>query len=287
MQNHDVPRFGNHTDDISQAENVAAFVVMSDGIPVVYQGQEQHLEGGTNPFTNREPLWQEGMDTTAPMYQLFATLNLFRRHITRNYADWASTNSDVIQQDSHTLVLKKGADGQATLSAFSNNGKSSPSTTTKICSDHGYPKGTKLTDVVSCSTYSVGNDKCINVQVTSGKPAVLFSQDKLAGSTLCGDKSKSDVETTELAVVSTSITTSVSGTLTVLHSATTMPWADAPASITAPSSDGQNGWTSASATSAAGLSFDRSTGVGSAIVIAISSIMFTGGLITGLGRFMT
>lgn len=259
---------------------------MSDGIPVVYQGQEQHFEGGTNPFTNREPLWQEGMDWNAPIYQMLSTLNLFRRHIVRNYADWTSTNSDVIQQDSHTMVLKKGADGEATLSAFSNNGASSPSTTTKICSDHGYGKGTSLTDVISCSTYKVGSDNCINVDVTSGRPAVLFSTDKLAGSTLCGDKSKSDVEMTQLAVISTTVTTSVSGTLTAFHSASTVPWADAPASITAPNQDGQNGWTSASATSAAG-TYDRSTSFSSAIVIAITSIAFSGGLLTGLCRFMT
>ena len=260
--------------------------MMADGIPIVYQGQEQHLEGGTSPFTNREPLWQEGFDTTAPIYQIFSTLNLLRRHVIRSNPDWQSTHSDVIQQDSHTLVLKKGVDGDATIAAFSNNGANSNSLTTKICSDHGYSKGTKLTDVLTCNTYSVGNDNCINVVVNAGKPAVLFSQDKLSGSTLCGDKSNSDVVLTGVAVISTTVTTSISGSLTVLHVASTVPWADAPASITAPNAGGQNGWTSDASSSAAG-TFDRSMGVSSAIVLAISTIAFSGGLLAGLCRFMT
>ncbi|KAL9073041.1 MAG: hypothetical protein Q9157_004881, partial [Trypethelium eluteriae] len=41
-ENADVPRFASLTGDLVAAQNVLAFTLLADGVPVVYQGQEQH-----------------------------------------------------------------------------------------------------------------------------------------------------------------------------------------------------------------------------------------------------
>ena len=59
FENHDNPRFPSFTNDMSLVKNALAFSIMSDGIPVVYQGQEQHFAGGDDPGC-REALWLSG-----------------------------------------------------------------------------------------------------------------------------------------------------------------------------------------------------------------------------------
>ena len=59
FENHDNPRFPFETKDISLVKNALAFSIMSDGIPIIYQGQEQHLEGGDDPGC-REAVWLSG-----------------------------------------------------------------------------------------------------------------------------------------------------------------------------------------------------------------------------------
>jgi alpha-amylase len=59
LENHDNPRFASATKDLSLAENAIAFLILGDGIPIMYQGQEQHFEGGDDPGC-REALWLSG-----------------------------------------------------------------------------------------------------------------------------------------------------------------------------------------------------------------------------------
>jgi alpha-amylase len=68
-----------YTDDISLAKNVAAFVILSDGIPIIYAGQEQHYSGAGDP-ANREATWLSGYDTTSELYQFIAKTNQIRNH---------------------------------------------------------------------------------------------------------------------------------------------------------------------------------------------------------------
>lgn len=59
LENHDQPRFPAGTQDMSLVKNAIAFTMLGDGIPVVYQGQEQHFSGGADPGS-REALWLSG-----------------------------------------------------------------------------------------------------------------------------------------------------------------------------------------------------------------------------------
>jgi len=59
FENHDNPRFAFGTGDWSLVKNALVFNMLSDGIPIVYQGQEQHFNGGDDPGC-REALWTSG-----------------------------------------------------------------------------------------------------------------------------------------------------------------------------------------------------------------------------------
>lgn len=94
IENHDNARFARHatvsflileytnspsyTDDISQAKNVLAFIFLTDGIPIVYAGQEQHYSGGEDPY-NREPVWWSGYSSQSELYQFIAATNKARK----------------------------------------------------------------------------------------------------------------------------------------------------------------------------------------------------------------
>lgn len=99
IENHDNPRFASYvltfqannyaseclltissyTDDMALAKNVAAFTIMADGIPIIYAGQEQHYNGGSDPY-NREAVWLSGYNTDSALYKLIAKANAIRSH---------------------------------------------------------------------------------------------------------------------------------------------------------------------------------------------------------------
>ncbi|KAI8140889.1 a-amylase [Fennellomyces sp. T-0311] len=74
VDNHDVVRFLNANSDISQFKNALAFVLLAEGIPVMYYGSEQGFSGGADP-ANREVLWTTGFSTDSDLYKFVATVN--------------------------------------------------------------------------------------------------------------------------------------------------------------------------------------------------------------------
>lgn len=81
-ENHDQPRFASKTQDYTLAKNIVAFTILADGIPIIYQGQEQHYSavGGSNAPYNREAIWLSKYDTEATLYQFIKTLNNIRTY---------------------------------------------------------------------------------------------------------------------------------------------------------------------------------------------------------------
>ncbi|TXT15561.1 hypothetical protein VHUM_00064 [Vanrija humicola] len=59
-------------------KNAAIYPFINDGFPIIYQGQEHGLRGGSDPF-NREAIWLFGYAPNKPMYLVFQRLNLARR----------------------------------------------------------------------------------------------------------------------------------------------------------------------------------------------------------------
>lgn len=98
-------------------------MLTADGIPVVYYGIEQHLGGNVEPFFNRQALWESGYDEDASIYKLFASLNLLRRHMGRQYPQYLKTLSTDIKVGANTIVWAKGGKGDpAVITVLSNKG---------------------------------------------------------------------------------------------------------------------------------------------------------------------
>ena len=95
---------------MSAAQNMVTYLLTHDGIPIIYYGQEQHLDGGTEPYTNRAALWEYKYDETSILYLLIAKLNLLRRHVSRNYAGYLTTESTTMDVQANTITFSKGGD---------------------------------------------------------------------------------------------------------------------------------------------------------------------------------
>jgi hypothetical protein len=257
----------------------------ADGIPVVYYGIEQNLGGNVEPYMNRQALWESGYDDTASIYKLFASLNLFRRHVGRTYEKYLTTLSEPIGIDANTVAWAKGGDGDPkVISVLSNKGQDSSDYSMQLCDKHGYSAGDELVDVVSCKAMSVGNDGCITAWISDGEPVVLFGKSALEGSTLCGVTGASNVELTSKAIISSTWTSVVDGQPSVFHTASTVAWDDAPASITA-TATGYSGST-AKATSSASVSAPPPQTISSLLSLAIiPTMILSGTLVLSLDRF--
>ncbi|KAK5744333.1 hypothetical protein LTR17_002043 [Elasticomyces elasticus] len=224
-ENQDIPRFANATSDLARAKNVATYVLMSDGIPIIYQGQEQHLSGGTNPFTNREPLWETGYNVFAPLYQHIAALNTLRQHAMSLDKDYTTSQSSILHRDAGTLIMAKGSKGSQVISVFTNGGDDAEDGTWNLdVSDLGYKSGSDLTEVLTCVNYTISNDGSVSFPMSRGEPRILYPAPALSGSSLCGEGGKMfNEKITNQTVTMTTYTTSIGSSATVVVASATIP----------------------------------------------------------------
>lgn len=112
-ENHDVVRFAFGQPDVAVAANVIAYGMLGDGIPVVYEGQEQHYaaegEGsdGNDPF-NREALWLSGYNTSSELAVVVKKANGIRLWAGRRDGRYWTAHSRVLHTDAHNIVLSRG-----------------------------------------------------------------------------------------------------------------------------------------------------------------------------------
>ncbi|PGH33841.1 alpha-amylase [[Emmonsia] crescens] len=182
-ENHDLPRFPSYTKDLSLAKNVLTFTILSDGIPLYYQGQEQHFSGAGTP-TNREALWTSNYNTNSPLYQLTASLNKIRAHAIRTNADYVRGQSYPIYTDGSTIAIRKGAEGKHVTVVYSNQGEKGGDY--RLDLHISYTPGTIVTEVLGCENYTVDSQGALGVKMGKGLPKVFFPADMLDGSGLCG-----------------------------------------------------------------------------------------------------
>ena len=77
IDNHDHPRFLALNSYIKRTQNALAFVLFTEGIPIVYYGTEQGYAGRNDP-DDREPLWSN-LSTNGPLYGFIRTLVKYRK----------------------------------------------------------------------------------------------------------------------------------------------------------------------------------------------------------------
>ncbi|KAL4803490.1 glycoside hydrolase superfamily [Aspergillus unguis] len=187
MENHDTPRFASLVNDTTLAKNALAFNILSDGIPVVYQGQEQHMKGPSAPY-NREPLWKTNYSKHTPLYNTTASLNKLRNHAIRLDKGYISDHSKELYVDGSTYVTRKGSEGSQVVAIYSNQG--SRGGPYELAIPGAFAPGTRAVDVLSCSEITADDEGVITVEMNAGRPKAFFPVKKMKGSGLCGYKGR-------------------------------------------------------------------------------------------------
>ncbi|KAF2119657.1 Dioscin-alpha-L-rhamnosidase precursor [Lophiotrema nucula] len=179
LENHDKARFPSATQDMSLVLNAIAFTLMSDGIPIVYQGQEQHFAGGDDPGC-REALWSSGYNQQAPLYKQIAYLNQIRNHISANHASYATYWTTVQAYDADVIQLRK----DVIRTVLTNQGEKGGAYTLTT-QDMGFTKGETVLNVLTCDKYTASDKGEVDVKMSGGKPSVLVPESALKGSGIC------------------------------------------------------------------------------------------------------
>nr|GAT52123.1 Not1-domain-containing protein [Mycena chlorophos] len=180
LENQDNPRWHNLSVDPQSLYNAMAFTFMTDGIPIVYYGQEQGFSGNADPY-NREPLWPSNYTNTTT-YQLMTTFNTLRNYLVNN-SDWATQPTNVLTSNLHGIALQKGQ----VVTVLTNIG-APPQNFTNTAFQSPWPVNTVTIDVVSCRQFSVASQEYLEVEYTKGGVAVVLVEASLLRNTsLCGE----------------------------------------------------------------------------------------------------
>ena len=183
LENQDNPRLPSYTNDLSLDKNAIAFTILADGIPIIYEGQEQHYSGGSDP-ANREAIWLSGYSTASPLYGLIAAVNNVR-----NLAIWKSANyltymAYPIYADGSTIAMRKGYNGNQVVGVFNNQGANGGSYTLNL-GNTGYTSGMKVVEILSCTAMTVDGNGNLAVAMSQGLPKIFYPAAQMAGSGLC------------------------------------------------------------------------------------------------------
>ncbi|KAH7039737.1 alpha-amylase [Microdochium trichocladiopsis] len=186
IENHDNPRYPTVTSDSGRIKTAIAYTILSDGIPIIYQGQEQGFSGKEDPG-NREALWPSGYNTASDNYNLIAKVNQIRNQAV--YADrtgYLNYRATAFKINDWALGLRKGQAGAQVVGVFSNMGNTGTAyTVTLQGADTGFTSGQKVVEVMGCGVITADGAGSVAVQVTAG-PRVLYPHARLVGSGICG-----------------------------------------------------------------------------------------------------
>ncbi|KAL8896522.1 MAG: hypothetical protein Q9192_003042 [Flavoplaca navasiana] len=165
-ENHDIPRFLSQRNDMNTHMNVIVFTILSGGIPIIYQGQEQGFSGGNDP-ANREALWTSDYSTKTPLYMLIASVNQIRNHEVFASPQYLTASTEVIYTDDHHIALQKGN----IVSLYSNEG-SNGSLSNITLMRTGFQENQPIIEVLTCRNFTTDADGNLRVSVQEGQPQV-------------------------------------------------------------------------------------------------------------------
>ena len=168
---------------MSLAKNAIAFTLLADGVPIIYEGQEQHYSGSGTP-NNREAIWLSGYSTSAPLYGFIAGVNQVRNRAIFQSADYLTYKAYPIYSDSSTIAMRKGFDGNQVIGVFSNLGANGASYTLTL-GNTGYTAGEKVVETLTCAALVVDGDGTLAVGMSRGLPRIYYPAAQLTGSGIC------------------------------------------------------------------------------------------------------
>ncbi|GAB1519184.1 alpha-amylase [Rhizoctonia solani] len=190
LENHDQPRFQSWTTDLSLVKNAMAYTFVTDGIPILYYGQEQGYTGGLEP-ASREALWFTSYQTqNKPLVDHVVKLNAARKASIAGDSKFLSTQMKVVANNTHNIAVQKGK----LLTALTNVGSQGAAEKFELTGT-GYSANEQLVDVLSCTNITADASGNVNIAFTGGNPQVIIPVSQLSGSGLCGS-AKSTTTTT-------------------------------------------------------------------------------------------
>ena len=96
--------------------NAMSFIFMTDGIPIVYYGQEQGMHGNSDPY-NREALWPSGYQNTTTVH-LITKLNRLRQWMIKTDSNYLAQRASILSTTATSIAIQKGS----TISVITNIG---------------------------------------------------------------------------------------------------------------------------------------------------------------------
>lgn len=185
VENHDMPRFASYNDDMALAKNAMAYIILNDGIPLVYQGQEQHYNGGVTP-ANREAVWLSGYNTSAELYVTAKTLNKARNTMisltNTSETSYISSPAQTLFTNTNHLCQVKGPSGYQIVSCVVNQSSSGAKYQLSI---GGFEAGDAVVELLSCTTDTADATGNVTMYMNAGEPKAYILQSNLAATGLC------------------------------------------------------------------------------------------------------
>jgi alpha-amylase len=182
-ENHDNPRVAWHNPDLAVAKNVIAWTILTDGIPIIYQGQEQHLAGADDPGC-REAMWlteNGSLSRDSELYKTTAYLTQIRHWAAQHSTAYTRTNGIALNYSSNQIAIRK--DVLRIILTYAGTGQSIGTYTTI---DAGFTAGAEVVNLISCKSYTANAQGDVTVEIGGGIHVVMMEADFLAGSTMCG-----------------------------------------------------------------------------------------------------
>lgn len=182
MENHDTKRFANYTSDLALIRNALAFTMLQDGIPIIYQGQEQRFSGGDDP-ENREFLGASNYNQESDLYLLTKKLNAIRSWAIEQDPSYITYNAEPVYADEKTIIMRKGQ----MIGIFTNRGEDAGDATMTLSqSNFDFDASQAVMDVIACKTLTTDSEGNLEITITKGEPIVLYPVDALKESGICG-----------------------------------------------------------------------------------------------------
>jgi len=162
IDNHDQARFLNGNSDYVLYQNAITYVLLAQGIPIIYYGTEQGFHGSDDP-NNREPLWPTGFSTSNSLYSLITKLVAYRKQA--QVWNYAQTQR---YADDQFYAFTRGN----TFVALTNGG-SSQSQVVRTITFHPYTNGQKLCNLFYPTDCIVVSNGSFQVTLNKGESKVF------------------------------------------------------------------------------------------------------------------
>lgn len=179
IENHDQPRFLSLTSDSALDKNVIAFTILGDGIPIIYEGQEQSYFGGDFP-ANREAIWTSDYSTKNSLYGFIGSVNQIRNQEIYKTPNYLTDLQSTIYMDKNNIAMLKGQ----IVGVYTNLGSNSTDYSLTLNST-GFAANTTVVEILSCSNTTVDATGSLTVQMTQGLPRIFTPQSQLLKSGVC------------------------------------------------------------------------------------------------------